>query len=82
MNNFILGDNFSGNTIYWMDYDGPLQPEIISDVASIAPKVGLDDFIFFTIRAEPPGYLQKASVAEERLIEVKEMIWRIRWKCV
>ena len=54
-----------------MDYDGPLHSGIISDVASIAPKVGLDDFIFFTIRAELPGYLQKASAAK-RLIEVKE----------
>ncbi len=71
VNNFILGDNFSGNTIYWMDYDGPLHPDITSDVASIAPKVGLDDFIFFTIRAEPPGYLQKENAAK-RLSEVKE----------
>ena len=69
---FISGDDFGGNTIYWMDYDGTLQPNITRDVASLVPKVRLGDFIFFTVCAALPKHLQNFSVAD-RLIEVKEI---------
>lgn len=69
---FVTGDAFSGNTIYWMDYDGSVNPNITRDIASLAPKVKQRDFIFFTVCGEPPRRLLDKNT-EDRLQDMKEI---------
>lgn len=68
---FIAKDTFSGNTIYWMDYDVSIRPDITRDIASLAPRVKPRDFVFFTVCGEAPRWLQNMN-SEDRLVEVKE----------
>ena len=69
---FITEDTFSGNTIYWMDYDNSINSNITRDIASLAPKVKQRDFIFFTVCGEPPKRLQPKST-QYRLEDMKEI---------
>ena len=69
--NFISSDDFSGNSIYWMDYDGSIRPNITQDIASLAPSVKLGDFIFFTVCGIPPKYIETAN-SPDRLSELDE----------
>lgn len=68
---FISSDKFSGNSIYWMDYDGGIRPDITQDITSLAPSVRLGDFIFFTVCGIPPKRLNKRS-SSDRLSELKD----------
>ena len=68
---FLAGDSFSGNTIYWMDYDGSIKSDITRDVASLAPRVKPRDFVFVTMCAEPPRWIQSMKSAG-RLEEIRE----------
>ena len=69
---FISSDSFLGNTIYWMDYDGSIRPDIARDIASLVPRIKSFDFVFFTVCGSPPRRLRDERTAN-RLIEVKEM---------
>ena len=69
---FIASDIFSGNTIYWMDYDGSIRPDITRDIASLASRIKPSDFVFFTVCGAPPKRLHEKNT-EGRLEDVKEM---------
>ena len=69
---FLSGDRWEGNSIYWMDYDKTLRPNIVRDVATLAPHARFGDFVFFTVCAVPPRRLQRFSSAD-RLIEIRDM---------
>ena len=69
---FISKDTFSGNTIYWMDYDDSINPNITRDITSLAPRIKLRDFVFFTVCGAPPKRFRNQSSAD-RLVEFKEM---------
>lgn len=69
---FISDDTFSGNTIYWMDYDGGISPNITGDIASLVPRIKLRDFVFFTVCGAPPRRFRNWSAAY-RLVEFKEI---------
>ena len=70
--NFISSDGFAGNSIYWMDYDGSIGPEITRDIASLAPSVKSGDFVFFTVCGAPPGNI-KGEGSSNRLFELKDI---------
>ena len=70
-NDFILGNEYTKNSIYWMDYDGRVRQSIVQDIAALGPKLVLGDFVFVTICAEPPRFLQSKSGAD-RLTEIKD----------
>ena len=68
---FISDDSFTGNSIYWMDYDDCIAPEILDDIASLASGARLGDFIFVTVCAVPPSHIRKLNNSD-RLSEIKE----------
>ena len=72
VHDFVNGDTFSGNTIYWMDYDGRISLDITRDIASLAPRMKPQDFVFFTVNGAPPQWLQNKKMVD-RLGELKEM---------
>ncbi len=51
-------------TIFWFDYDGGIDPQIIRDISSLAPKVALGDFFFVTACGLPPGLIEKYSMSD------------------
>ena len=71
VHDFIARDVFSGNTIYWMDYDGVISPNITRDIASLAPRMKPRDFVFFTVCGALPQWLKKMNTTD-RLVEMKE----------
>lgn len=72
VHDFVTRDTFTGNTIYWMDYDGTINQKITRDIASLAPRVKIGDFVFFTVCGVPPKGLQNKNT-EYRLEEMKEI---------
>lgn len=68
---FVSSDQFTGNSIYWMDYDSGIKRDITRDIASLALSAKLGDFIFFTVCGEPPKYIKEKN-SEGRLAELKE----------
>ena len=69
--NFFASDNFAGNSIYWMDYDSSIRPEITQDIASLVPSVKLGDFVFFTVCGSLPKRFQSTG-GSDRLTELKD----------
>ena len=61
---FILLDEFDGRSIYWFDYDGAIDTEIIADIYSLGTAVSPGDFIFVTVSGEPPRVVRKKSRLE------------------
>ena len=72
VHSFVTADIFSGNTIYWMDYDKSINPNITRDIASLSTRVKQRDFIFFTVCGAPPRRLQDKST-QYRLEDMKEI---------
>ena len=68
---FVTGDAFSGNTIYWIDYDERISTDITRDIASLAPRMKPQDFVFFTVCGVPPRWLKNRNMVD-RLEELKE----------
>ncbi len=64
--NFLASDQDESPTIYWLDYDDGISPEIASDITSLGTKLRVGGFAFVTVYAEPPGILERQSV-EQRL---------------
>jgi hypothetical protein len=58
---FLDKDRDEAVTVYWLDYDGGLGPDIASDIMSLGTKLKLGGFAFVTIYAEPPGILEKQN---------------------
>lgn len=59
---FISEDSCNDPTIYWLDYDGGICPEMIGDIVSLGTKIQVGDFIFATVYGGPPRILDKANV--------------------
>ena len=68
---FLSANHFEGNSIYWMDYDDNISPEITRDIVSLARNVKLGDFIFFTVCGVPPEYIERENCSD-RLTELNE----------
>jgi hypothetical protein len=63
---FLGGDQYKGRTIYWIDYDDGISPDITADIISLGAKVKVGGFAFVTTSATPPGVLSKQN-KEQRL---------------
>lgn len=68
---FLAEDNDDTATIYWLDYDDGIGPEIIADIISLGTRVTVGGFAFVTVYAGPPGHLHKKS-KEERLEDFQQ----------
>jgi hypothetical protein len=63
---FLAADSDEGATIYWLDYDDGLGPDIAADIASLGTRVKKGGFAFVTVYGQPPGFLEKQTT-EQRL---------------
>ncbi|HET6247358.1 MAG TPA: O-methyltransferase [Tepidisphaeraceae bacterium] len=63
---FLAADDDDAKTIYWLDYDDGINPEITADITALGARVKVGGFAFLTAYAEPPGALQKQT-KEQRL---------------
>jgi hypothetical protein len=63
---FLANDNDEATTIYWLDYDDGLGPDITADIISLGTRVKVGGFAFVTAYADPPGALEKLT-KEQRL---------------
>ena len=72
---FLLGDNYGGNTIYWLDFDRGISNELLGEVKAAAGCVKPGDFLFATVNAEVPSYLRRQAPSK-RLAEVNERFGR------
>jgi Putative O-methyltransferase len=63
---FLAADSDDCATIYWLDYDDGLGPDITADITSLGTRVKKGGFAFVTVYAQPPGFLEKQTT-EQRL---------------
>jgi hypothetical protein len=63
---FLARDRDETVTIYWLDYDDGLGPEITADITSLGTRLKIGGFAFVTVYAEPPRILE-ALKPEQRL---------------
>ena len=69
---FIFSDEFTGPSIYWMDYDCRISQGIIDDIGSLGRKVTPGDFVFFTVCGDIPRRFDGVS-GQRRLLDVREI---------
>ena len=58
---FLAADDDEAATIYWLDYDDGLGPDIAADILSLGTRVKVGGFAFVTAYAEPPGVLERLT---------------------
>lgn len=58
---FISNDQSDEPSIFWLDYDGGIGPNIVGDVASLAAKAKLGDFVFVTVSGNPPRVIDRLN---------------------
>ena len=63
---FLAADDDDCTTIYWLDYDDGISPEIVADITTLGTRVKVGGFAFVTVYAHPPGVLDKQT-SEARL---------------
>jgi hypothetical protein len=63
---FLATDKDDATTIYWLDYDDGLGPDITADIISLGTRLKRGGFAFVTSYADPPGALEKLT-KEQRL---------------
>ncbi len=73
VHDFLLEDRNDDNSIYWLDYDGGIDAQMTDDIASLAAKAVVGDFVFVTSRAEVPRRLLRASSAR-RLSDLRDSL--------
>ena len=71
--NFLATDKEKAATIYWLDYDDGIGPEIAADITALGTRLKVGGFAFVTVCGHPPGILDKQS-AEERLEYCQEQL--------
>ena len=70
---FLARDRDDTVTIYWLDYEDGLGPDIIADITSLATRLKIGGFAFVTVYAEPPGIFE-ALHSKERLERFQELL--------
>ncbi|MEL0156368.1 O-methyltransferase [Sphingopyxis sp.] len=61
---FIHRDNTDHPSVFWLDYDGGIGPNIVGDVTSLAAKAKLGDFLFVTVSGNPPRAIDRSKDSE------------------
>jgi hypothetical protein len=70
---FLANDREEAVTIYWLDYDGQIAPDIVADITSLGTRIKIGGFAFVTVYAQTPGSLLKVS-GEGRLSYFQEYL--------
>ena len=70
---FLANDTDNARTIYWLDYDDGLGPDIAADITSLGTRVTVGGFAFVTVCAHPPGILGKQT-RDQRLESFQESL--------
>ena len=70
---FVLSDQFDGNSIFWLDYDDAVITDVISDIISISDRAQLRDFVFVTVPGNTPKFLMKLN-AKDRIVELQDRL--------
>lgn len=70
---FLALDSDDCATIYWLDYDDGLGPDITADITSLGTRMKIGGFAFVTVYAAPPGVLEKQST-DKRLEYFQEQM--------
>ena len=69
---FVSGDSYDSNSIFWLDYDGNLNLDVVQDIATLGVRVHAGDFVFCTVRGSPSKFLRNFKTTR-RLVELKEL---------
>lgn len=63
---FLISDQYEGNSAYWMDLEGCISVDTLSDMNSMANHINEGDMLFVTICAELPSGMNNKSTTERR----------------
>ena len=61
---FVASDDSTCPSIYWLDYDGGLGPQVVGDVVAYANRCKIGDFFFVTVFGGLPRVTERSSDAE------------------
>lgn len=67
VDDFLASDNYAGPSIYWLDFDGPLNSEMISDILGLGVVARPNSFFFVTAIGDFSQYLLSLSDADRLL---------------
>jgi hypothetical protein len=65
---FIATDEKEEKSIYWLDYDGGISRQIISDINDYAAGTKLGDFLFMTVSGNAPRVIDREN-------NVSRLVW-------
>jgi hypothetical protein len=58
---FVGEDSAEAPSIYWLDYDGGIGPDVVGDISSFSSKLKIGDFCFITVFGGPPRVLEQEN---------------------
>ena len=58
---FVGEDSGEAPSIYWLDYDGGIGPNVTGDISSFSAKLKVGDFCFVTVFGGPPRVLDQQN---------------------
>jgi hypothetical protein len=61
---FVADDTSVDPSIYWLDYDGGLGPQMIGDINAYSNRCKVGDFFFVTVFGGPPRVIERVSDAD------------------
>lgn len=70
---FADQDKDTEQTVYWLDYDGGISGQIVSDIFTYSGKMKIGEFIFVTVSGNPPRAIDRSSDSE-RLVWLQDNI--------
>ncbi len=68
---FVGEDSSELPSIYWLDYDGGIGPEVVADILSFSSKLKIGDFCFITVFGGPPRVLEQEN-DQRRLVWLQD----------
>lgn len=70
--NFLAEDRSEAPEIFWLDYDGGIDPDVVADVMSVGMRSKPGDFCFVTVGGHAPKALEEKSDAD-RLMVIQDL---------
>lgn len=72
MADYLKSVDLDKNSILWLDYDGVLQEDTISDISALGSKLQPNDFFFITLNSHPISWGTNEST-EQKVEYIKHM---------
>lgn len=69
---YLSCTDLNKNNILWLDYDGQLQEDTISDIDALGNKLQANDFLFITLNSHPIAWGANES-SEQKVERIKKM---------